>query len=189
MKRRPFLCNGRPHRGRCRCHCRCHLCCRCRLCRRHQCRHRGNCPSPLLLLSAIAIAVAVNHRCRHLCCITVSHRCHRRPCGRPLLSPSPSAIAVAIAIGHHHCHAIGHFRELLPWRGKNCVRLIEAKNAYLILFCSDSGRCIDQSRMTDQVLSGDGQHQRWAVSGMLCVSSEGSGWQQGGSRGAEGWRC
>jgi hypothetical protein len=42
---------------------------------------------------------------------------------------------------------------------------IEAKNAYLILFCWDSGRRIDQSRMTDQVLSGDGHHQRWAASG------------------------
>jgi hypothetical protein len=75
------------------------------------------------------------------------------------------AIAVAIAIGHHHPHAIGHFRELLPWRGKNCIQPIEAKNAYLILLCSDSGWHIDQSRMTDQVSSGDGQHQRWAASG------------------------
>jgi len=54
---------------------------------------------------------------------------------------------------------------LLPWRGKNCIRPIEANNAYLILFCLDSGRCIEQSRMTDQVSSGNGQHQRWAVSG------------------------
>jgi hypothetical protein len=29
----------------------------------------------------------------------------------------------------------------------------------------DSGWCIDRSRMTDQVLSGNGQHQRWAASG------------------------
>jgi hypothetical protein len=36
---------------------------------------------------------------------------------------------------------------------------------YLILFCSDSGRRTDQSRMTYQVSSGNGQHQRWAASG------------------------
>jgi hypothetical protein len=61
--------------------------------------------------------------------------------------------------------AIGHFRELLPWRGKNRIRPIEAKNAYLILFCSDSGRRIDQNRMTDQVSSGNGQQQHWVASG------------------------
>jgi hypothetical protein len=43
--------------------------------------------------------------------------------------------------------------------------------------------------MTDQMLSGNGQHQRWVASGKQWVASEGSGWQQGGSRGAEGWRC
>jgi hypothetical protein len=54
---------------------------------------------------------------------------------------------------------------LLPWRGKNCIQPIEAKDAYSILFCSDSGQRIDQSWMTDQMLSGNGQHQRWAASG------------------------
>jgi hypothetical protein len=98
----------------------------------------------------------------------------------------PSAIAVAITvtltIGHCHLHhrwpsqlqsplaitvtvAIGHFRELLPWCGKNCIQPIEAKNAHLILFCSDSGRRTDQSRTTDQVSGGNGQHQHWAASG------------------------
>jgi hypothetical protein len=61
--------------------------------------------------------------------------------------------------------AVSHFQELLPWCGKNCIQPIEAKNAYPILFCLDSGRCIDQSRMTDQVLSGNSQHQHWAASG------------------------
>jgi hypothetical protein len=75
------------------------------------------------------------------------------------------AIAVAIAISHHYCHAVSHFQELLPWRSKNCIQPIEAKNAYLILLCLDSGRCIDRSRMFDQVLSSNGQHQRWAASG------------------------
>ncbi len=41
--------------------------------------------------------------------------------------------------------------------------------------------------MTDQVLSGNDQHQRWAASGEHRAASEGSGWQQGGNRGAAGW--
>jgi hypothetical protein len=49
------------------------------------------------------------------------------------------AIAVAIAVVHHRCHAVGHFRELLPWRGKNCIQPIEAKNAYLIFFVQTVG--------------------------------------------------
>jgi hypothetical protein len=167
MKRQPFL-HGRPCRGCLLCHCRRHL----RLhhrrcCHRHcRCRHRChcNCPLPLLLPWAIA-AVAVNHRHRHLCRVTVSHCCCRPSCRWTLPSPSLSAIAVAIAVSHHCCHAVGHFLELLPWRGKNCIRPIEAKNAYLILFCWDSGRCIDQSQITYQVSSGDGQHQHWAASG------------------------
>ena len=40
----------------------------------------------------------------------------------------------------------------------------------------------DQSRMTDQVSGGNGQHQRWAASGKQQAASGGSGWQQGGSR-------
>jgi hypothetical protein len=79
--------------------------------------------------------------------------------------------------------AVCHFRELLPWRGENCIQPIESKNAHLILFCSDSGRRTDQSRMTDQMSSGNGQYQHWAVSGEQWAASEGSGWQQGGSRG------
>jgi hypothetical protein len=171
MKRQPFLCNGCPRCGRRHCHRRCHLHCHCRLrcrCRRHR-HHRRRCnlPSLLPLPLAIAIAVAFNHCRCHLCRVAISHRCCPCPCPChwPLPSLSPSAIAVAIAVGHHHCHAVGHFRELLPRRGKNCIQKIEAKNAYFILFCSDSGRRIDQSRMTDQVSSGNGQNQRWAASG------------------------
>jgi hypothetical protein len=78
--------------------------------------------------------------------------------------------------------AAGHFQELLPWHGKNCIQPIEAKNAHLSLFSSDSGRCTDQSRMTDQVSSGNGQHQRWLASINQQAASEGSGRQQGGSR-------
>jgi hypothetical protein len=36
--------------------------------------------------------------------------------------------------------------------------------------------------MTDQVSSGNGQNQRWAVSCEQQAASGGSGWQQGGSR-------
>jgi hypothetical protein len=82
-----------------------------------------------------------------------------------LPSPSPSAITVAIAVGHHRCHAVSHFQELMPWCGKYCIQPIEAKNAYLILLCLDSGQHIDQSWMTDQVSSGNGQHQHWVASG------------------------
>ncbi len=109
----------------------------------------------------------------------------------PLRSPStiatavsvalPSAIAVVVALAIDHCRlrhhwpsqlssllgitvavAISHFQEFLPWHSKNCIQPIEAQNAYIILFCLDSGRCTDQSRMTDQVSSGNGQHQCWA---------------------------
>ncbi len=161
MKRQPFL-HGCPRHGHLLYHRRCHL----RLRLHCRCHHRChcNCPLPSLLPWAIAV-VAVNHCRRHLCRVAISHCCCRCPCCQTLPSPSLSAIAVAIAVGHHRCHAVGHFQELLPWRSKICIRPIRAKNAYLILFCWDSGRCIDQSRITYQVSSGDGQHQHWAASG------------------------
>ncbi len=129
MKRQPFLCNGCPHHGRCHRHCHCHLQPRrqlrrrCRRRCRHRCRRhcRRNRPSPLPLPLAIAVAVAGNHCHHHLCRVAICHCCCRCPCHWPLPSPSLSAIAVAIAIGHHRCHAVGHFQELLPWRGKNCI--------------------------------------------------------------------
>jgi hypothetical protein len=94
------------------------------------------------LPSAIAVAIAVT--------LTVGHCCLRHH--RPSQLPSPLAITITIAVGH--------FQELLHWHGKNCIRPIEAKNAHLILFCLGSGQRTDQSRMTDQVSSGNGQHQR-----------------------------
>ncbi len=120
------------------------------------------------LLSAIAVAVAL--------AVGHCHLHHHWP------SQLPSTLAVTITI------ALGHFQELLPWRGKNCIQPIETKNAHLILFCLNSGRRTDQSQMTDQVSSNDGQHQHWAASGKHQAASEGSGWQQGDSRGAAGWR-
>jgi hypothetical protein len=99
------------------------------------------------LPSAIAIAVAIP--------LAIGNcRLHHH---WPSQLPSPLAITVTIAIGH--------FQELLSWCGKNCIRPIEAKNAHLILFCLDSKQCTDQSWMTDQVLSGNGQHQHWVAGG------------------------
>ncbi len=85
----------------------------------------------VVLPSAITIAFAVT--------LAVGHcRLHHH---WPLQLPSPLAITITITIGH--------FQELLLWRGENCIRSIEVKNAYLILFCSDGGRRTDQSRITD----------------------------------------
>jgi hypothetical protein len=154
--------------------------------------------SPLQSQSPIANAIVVSHchcGCRQPLLLPSLLRC-RQPSLLPL--PLPSAIAVSVTVSHCSCHCRWpsplpcrqlFLRELLPWHGKNCIQPIEAKNAYLTLFCSDSGRCTDQSRMTDQVSSGNGQHQHWAASSKYQADSEGSGWQQGGSRGAEGWRC
>jgi hypothetical protein len=122
----------------------------------HYCRHW---PMPLRLPSTIAAAVSVALPSSIAVAVAIAlavGNCRLRHL-RPLQLPSPLAITVTVAIGH--------FQELLPWRGKNCIQPIEAKNAHLILFCSDSGQRTDQSWMTDQVSSGNGQHQRWAVSG------------------------
>ncbi len=166
---------------------------------------------------AIAVAISIIVADSVTIAIADAHCRRRRPLPLPLpltIAPVvsvtlPSAIAIVIAIAlaitHcclHHCWpsqlqslltitvtvAIGHFQKLLPWRGKNCIWLIEAKNAHLMLFCFYSGWHTDQSRMTDQVSGGNGQHQRWVASGEQWAASEGSGWQQGGSRGAAGWR-
>jgi hypothetical protein len=54
---------------------------------------------PLAMAVAVAIALVVNN-CRF-------H--HRWP------SQLPSLLAILVTI------AVGHFQELLPWRGKNCI--------------------------------------------------------------------
>jgi hypothetical protein len=122
-------------------------------------------PSAIAITIAVALAVGHCHLCHHW----------------PSLLPSPLAITVTVAVSH--------FQELLPWRGKNCISPIEAKNAYLILFCLDSGQHTDQSRMTNQVSSGNGQHQRWAARGKhqgkrlvreVAGSRGAAGGQQGG---------
>jgi hypothetical protein len=141
-------------------------------------RHRCCQPLPLRLPSTIAAVISVPL----LSAITVADALAVGHCRLhhhwPLQLPSPSAITVAILSAISESCCLG--------AAKNCIQPIEAKNAYLILFWLDSGRGTDQSRMTDQVSSGDGQHQRWAASGKYQADSEGSGWQQGGSRGAEG---
>jgi hypothetical protein len=122
---------------------------------------------PVAVAVAVTIALAIGH-CRLR---------HRRP------SQLPSLLAITII------DAVGHFQELLLWRGKNYIQPIEAKNAYLVLFCSDSGWRTDQSQMTDQMSSGNGQHQCWAASGKhpgkwlvkeVASSRGAAGGQQGG---------
>jgi hypothetical protein len=152
MKRQPSLCHCCPCHGRCHCDRRHHL----HRCHRLRCHCRRSRPLPSPLANAIVVAVDLHHRC--LCCVAISHRPCRCPCRWPLPSPSPSAIAVAIFVSHHCCRRRRPFLRVVPWRGKNCIRPIETKNAYFILFCSDSGGRTDQSQMTDQVSSGDGQH-------------------------------
>jgi hypothetical protein len=100
-------------------------------------------PSAIAIAVAVALALIIGHCCLH------NHW--------PLQLPSLLAITVTIPVGH--------FQELLPWHSKNCIRPIEAKNAHLILFCLGSGQRTDQSRMTDQVSSGNGKHQHWVASG------------------------
>ncbi len=114
MKRQPSLCHCCPHHGCCHCDHRHRLSCHHWLC--HHCCHRR--PMPLLLPSAIAIAVAVDHCCRHLCCVAVSHCCCHCPCRQPLLSPSLSAIAVGISLGHHRCRCSWPFLRVvaLAWQ-------------------------------------------------------------------------
>ncbi len=168
----------------CHCDCRCHLHCRCWLCHHcHCCCHcRCRRPLPLRSLSTIAAAVSVALPSAIAIAIAVAlaiGHCRLRH-HWPLQLPSPLAITLTVAVGY--------FQKLLPWRNKNCIWPIEAKNAHLILFCLDSGWCTDQSQMTDQVSSGNGQHQHWAASCKQWAANEGSGWQQGGSRGAAGWR-
>ncbi len=132
MKRQPCLCHHHPHHGHGHCNHRRHLCHCCQLC----CHHRCHCP--LLLLSAIAVAVAVNHCRHHLCCITVSHRlCRcRHPCCWPLLSPSPSAIAVAISVGHHHHRHCWSFPRVVAWAWQELYSTNWSKECspYFILF-------------------------------------------------------
>ncbi len=122
MKRQPPLCHCCCCHGHHNCDRRCRLRCHCCLhCRR---RCRSLLPSPLPL--AIAIVVAIAHHRRRLCHVAISHHncCRPPPRSQPLPSLSLLAIAVAISIGHHHCRCITHCRELLPWRGKNCIQTI-----------------------------------------------------------------
>jgi hypothetical protein len=97
---------------------------------------------PSAITIAVAIALAVGH-CRLR---------HRQP------SQLPSLLVITVTV------AVGHFRELLPWLGKNCIQPIEAKNLTLFILFGQWA-ATDQSQITDQVSSGNGQHQHWVVSG------------------------
>ncbi len=151
----------------------------------------GHRPLPLPWPLAIAVAVAVNYRRLCLCHIAISH-CHcqprcRHPCHRPLPSLSPLAITVAISVGHHCCPCSRPFLRVVALARQESYSNNLSKESLPYLFC-DSGQCTDQSQMTDQALSGNGQHLRWVASGKQQAASRGSGWQQGGNRGAAGWR-
>jgi hypothetical protein len=95
----------------------------------------------------------------------------------------PSAITVAVALAVSHCRLHHLWPSQLPLLSaitiamplaisKSCclgkARIVfdQLKQRMLTLFyfCLDSRRCIDRSRITDQLLSGDGQHQRWVAS-------------------------
>jgi hypothetical protein len=83
---------------------------------------------PLRLLSTITATVSVASPSAIAVAIPVAlavGRCHLCHCW-PSQLPSPLAITITIVIGH--------FQELLPWRGKNCIQPIEAKNTYLFYF-------------------------------------------------------
>jgi hypothetical protein len=68
----------------------------------------------LLLTIAATISVALPSAIAVVVALAVGHcRLHHH---WPLQLPSPSSITVAIVVGH--------FRELLPWRGKNCIQTI-----------------------------------------------------------------
>ncbi len=159
-------------------------------------------PSSLPLPSPIAVAVDVSH-----CCCgcrqpsplpSLLHRHQLLPLLLLLLSllPLPLAIAVFVIVGHCSCHLRWPLPSpLLSAISNRCclgaARIVfdQFKQRMLnFLFWLDSGQRIDQSWMTDQMLSIDGQRQHWAASSEQWVASEGSGWQHGGRRGAAGWR-
>ncbi len=98
MKRQPCLCHCHPCRGRHHCNRRRHLGLH------RQLRHHRRCCCPLPSPSAIAAAVAVNHCCRRLCCVAVSHCRCRRPCRWSLPLPLPLAIAISVTVGHRSYH-------------------------------------------------------------------------------------
>jgi hypothetical protein len=109
----------------------------------------------------------------------------RIPTRWPLPSLSPSAIAVAVSISHHHCLCRRPFPRVVALARQEFNSNNISKECLPFLFCLDSGRRTDQSRMTDQTSSGNGQRQHWVASGEQQAASGGSGWQQGGQQGGE----
>ncbi len=116
-------------------------------------------PSAIAITVALAVAIAVS--------VTIGH------CSRHLRQPSPLPSLLAIAKSCCFSAARIVFRQFKQ------IMLT------LLIFCSDSGQRTDQSRMTDQALHGDDQHQRWVASSKQQVARG----EVNGSRGAAGWRC
>ncbi len=105
----------------------------------------------IVLTNSVAITIAVAH-C--LCCRPLPLRLPATIVSAISVAlPSAIAVAFAVALAVSHCRlqhhrpshlqsplamtvtvAIGHFWELLPWRSKNCIWPIEAKNAYFFCF-------------------------------------------------------
>jgi hypothetical protein len=109
--------------------------------------------SSIVVANSVTIAIAVAHRRRRRPLLLRLPSTIAVAISVALPSAIAVAIAVALAIGHCRLHhprpsqlpfllaitvtiADGHFLELLPWRGKNCVRPIEAKkcSSFFILF-------------------------------------------------------
>jgi small-conductance mechanosensitive channel len=119
---------------------------------------------------AVTVAIAV--------AVTIAHRCCRCRRPLPLWLPStipaaifvalPSAIAVAVALAIGHCRLHHRWLSQLPLPSAITVTMLLAisescclgaarivfnqlkqRMLTLFLFCLDSGRRIDQSRMTD----------------------------------------
>ncbi len=167
---------------------------------------RSPLPSPLLLLTLsplplpLPIAMAVGHRhCgRHQPSPLPSLLRCRQPLPLPLPLPlllatailSPLAIAVAISIGHHrHRHHWPFPRVVaLAWQELYSTNWSKECLPYFILF----GRWASHWSKPDDWPGVERQWPTPALGGeqgaSRQVASEGSGWQQGGSRGAAGWR-
>ncbi len=144
------------------------------------CRYHCGQPLPLRSPSTIAatITVALPSAIAVANALAVGH-CRLRHC-RPLQLPSPLVITIVMPLAISKSCCLGAARIVFD----------QLKQRMLTLYYCvwTVGGKIDQSQMTDQVSSGDGQHQCWTVSGKQWEASERSGWQQGGSRGAKGWR-
>ncbi len=182
MKRQPSLCHRCTCRGHCHFDCHRHLCCHCRLHRHCRCCR----PSPLL--SAVAIAVAVNHPPSSLL------HCHQ-PSTLPLPLPLPSAIAVSITVSHHSCHLRWPSPSPSPSAiSESCclgmARIVfnQLKQRMLTLFYFvwTVGSSLIKVRWLTRCRAAIANTSIGRQASRL-EASEGSGWQQGGDSRVETW--